>query len=157
MPVHASASSSDPFRGSTAPGFRPIEPAEVAVWSLLIPAVLACDVMASPTGLEPATHSLGNCCSILLSYGDDVGQGTLTLRNSPAALCLLWLELRWAGEVSNSVPDRRGLNVSPDRTTVDLPEKRLDHRERPQRRTVVALTRLMLTEQHLNRRHVEEA
>ena len=26
--------------------------------------------MASPAGLEPATHSLGNCCSILLSYGD---------------------------------------------------------------------------------------
>ena len=26
--------------------------------------------MASPTGLEPVTHSLGNCCSILLSYGD---------------------------------------------------------------------------------------
>jgi hypothetical protein len=40
---------------------------------------------------------------------------------------LLWLELRWAGEVSNSVPDRGGLNVSPDRATVDLSEKRLDH------------------------------
>src|SRR5271167_3606533 len=26
--------------------------------------------MASPTGLEPATHSLGNYCSIRLSYGD---------------------------------------------------------------------------------------
>ena len=26
--------------------------------------------MASPAGLEPATHSLGNCCSIRLSYGD---------------------------------------------------------------------------------------
>src|SRR5437667_8947445 len=29
--------------------------------------------MASPAGLEPATHSLGNCCSILLSYGDIIG------------------------------------------------------------------------------------
>jgi hypothetical protein len=26
--------------------------------------------MASPRGLEPPTHSLGNCCSIQLSYGD---------------------------------------------------------------------------------------
>jgi hypothetical protein len=40
---------------------------------------------------------------------------------------------------------------------MDLSEKRLDHRERPQRGTVVALTRLMLTEQHPNRRHVKEA
>ena len=28
------------------------------------------ELVASPAGLEPATHSLGNCCSILLSYGD---------------------------------------------------------------------------------------
>ena len=26
--------------------------------------------MASPRGLEPPAHSLGNCCSILMSYGD---------------------------------------------------------------------------------------
>jgi hypothetical protein len=26
--------------------------------------------LASPAGLEPATYSLGNCCSIRLSYGD---------------------------------------------------------------------------------------
>jgi hypothetical protein len=115
--------------------------------------------MASPTGLEPATHSLGNCCSIRLSYGDDVGHDTLPGCTSPAALCSLCLELRWAGKdtISGNVPDRLSLNVSADCTTMDLPEKRLDHRERPQRRTVVALTRLMLTKQHPNRRHVEEA
>ena len=28
--------------------------------------------MASPRGLEPPAHSLGNCCSILMSYGDTV-------------------------------------------------------------------------------------
>jgi hypothetical protein len=71
----------------------------------------------------------------------------------------LWLELRWAEKdtILDNVPDRFGLNASADCTTMDLPEKRLDHRERPQRRTVVSLTRLMLTEQHPNRRHVEEA
>ncbi len=26
--------------------------------------------MAFPRGLEPPTHSLGNCCSILMSYGN---------------------------------------------------------------------------------------
>ncbi len=26
--------------------------------------------MASAAGLEPTTHSLGNCCSILMSYAD---------------------------------------------------------------------------------------
>ena len=31
-------------------------------------------VLASPAGLEPATHSLGNCCSIRLSYGDRKGR-----------------------------------------------------------------------------------
>jgi hypothetical protein len=115
--------------------------------------------MASPTGLEPATHSLGNCCSILLSYGDDVRQDTLPVCTSPAALSSLRFELQWAGKetISDNVPDRLGLNVSADCTTMDLPEKRLDHRERPQRRTVVALTRLMLSEQHPDRRHVEEA
>src|ERR1700756_3015426 len=35
------------------------------------------EFVASPAGLEPATHSLGNCCSILLSYGDCVGLGEL--------------------------------------------------------------------------------
>src|SRR6516225_8186815 len=35
------------------------------------------EILASPAGLEPATHSLGNCCSILLSYGDCVGFGEL--------------------------------------------------------------------------------
>jgi hypothetical protein len=32
--------------------------------------IQAFEFMASPAGLEPATHSLGNCCSIRLSYGD---------------------------------------------------------------------------------------
>lgn len=27
--------------------------------------------MASAAGLEPTTHSLGNCCSILMSYADE--------------------------------------------------------------------------------------
>ena len=26
--------------------------------------------MVSAAGLEPTTHSLGNCCSILMSYAD---------------------------------------------------------------------------------------
>ena len=91
--------------------------------------------------------------------GRDGRQDTLPVCVSPAALCSLWLELRWAEKdtTSDKVPDHLGLNVSADCTTMDLPEKRLDHRERPQRRTVVALTRLMLTEQHPYRRHVEEA
>ena len=27
--------------------------------------------MVSAAGLEPTTHSLGNCCSILMSYADN--------------------------------------------------------------------------------------
>ena len=66
---------------------------------------------------------------------------------------------RWAEKdtISDSVPDRLGLNVFADCAAMDLSEKRLDHREPPQRRTVVALTGLMLIEQHPNRRHIEEA
>ena len=44
------------------------------------------DLMASPRGLEPPTHSLGNCCSILLSYGDDDGEDTPAARSSPVRL-----------------------------------------------------------------------
>src|SRR6201997_5935861 len=44
---------------------------------LSISPVRTFEIMASPAGLEPATHSLGNCCSILLSYGDWVGFGDL--------------------------------------------------------------------------------
>ena len=28
--------------------------------------------MVSAAGLEPTTHSLGNCCSILMSYADNL-------------------------------------------------------------------------------------
>ena len=59
--------------------------------------------------------------------------------------------------ISDNIPDRLGLNVFAGGTAMDLPEERLDHRERPQRCTVVALTGLMLIEQHPNRRHIEEA
>jgi hypothetical protein len=44
--------------------------------------IFAC--MASPAGLEPATHSLGNCCSILLSYGDCGTEDTPAARVAPA-------------------------------------------------------------------------
>ena len=111
--------------------------------------------MASPTGLEPATHSLGNCCSILLSYGDATADRILfggAFRQQRNARC------RWAEKdtISDDASDRLGLNVSADGTAMDLPEERLDHRQRPQRRTVVALTGLVLIEQHPNRRHIEE-
>ena len=39
---------------------------------------------------------------------------------------------------------------------MNLPKKRLDHQERPQHGTVVALTRLMLIDQHPDRRGVEQ-
>jgi hypothetical protein len=112
--------------------------------------------LASPGRLERPTHSLGNCRSILLSYGDATADRILfrcALRQQRYARC------RWAEKdtISDSVPDRLGLNVFADCAAMDLSEKRLDHRERPQCRTVVALTGLVLIEQHPNRRHIEEA
>jgi hypothetical protein len=44
----------------------------------------AIDMMASPTGLEPATFSLGNCCSIRLSYGDAGHDDTAACPPAPA-------------------------------------------------------------------------
>ena len=41
------------------------------------------DFLASPTGLEPATHSLGNCCSIRLSYGDCAREDIPAARFAP--------------------------------------------------------------------------
>jgi hypothetical protein len=43
------------------------------------------ETLASPAGLEPATHSLGNCCSILLSYGDSASFQYLSVNT------LIWM------------------------------------------------------------------
>ena len=44
--------------------------------------------MASAAGLEPTTHSLGNCCSILMSYADTViFDYTLNQKNA-SSFCL---------------------------------------------------------------------
>jgi hypothetical protein len=44
-------------------------PLEVTI-TMVIKSAKSLIRLASPAGLEPAAHSLGNCCSILLSYGD---------------------------------------------------------------------------------------
>ena len=44
--------------------------------------------MASAAGLEPTTHSLGNCCSILMSYADVIiFDYTLNLKKA-SSFCL---------------------------------------------------------------------
>ncbi len=68
--------------------------------------------MASPAGLEPATHSLGNCCSILLSYGDSSRKDTLPVRPAPADVC-----------GSGNAADGLGIRVSANAAAVHLTQK----------------------------------
>ena len=68
--------------------------------------------MASPAGLEPATHSLGNCCSILLSYGDSSRNDTLPARPSPADGC-----------GSGSAADGLGIRVRVNAAAMHLTQK----------------------------------
>jgi len=58
---------------------------------------------------------------------------------------------------SGSAGEGIGTNVVTGSTAMNLTQKRLEHRERPQGRAVVALAGLVLIEQRLNRRHVEQA
>jgi hypothetical protein len=124
---------------------------------------LPCSIAGGSIGVPDRTRTCDPQFRKLLLYPTELRgrRQTAYSYGGPFASSVTWLwpELRWAGEHtrSNSVPDCRGLNVSADCTTMDLAEKRLDHRERPQRRTVVALTRLMLLEERPNRRHIEQA
>ena len=52
------------------------QPSRVRAPKLLLPnkktTIKVIFLLASAAGLEPTTHSLGNCCSILMSYADIV-------------------------------------------------------------------------------------
>ena len=51
--------------------------------------------MASAAGLEPTTHSLGNCCSIQMSYADAYCSYNLSLIFFQAAFIFFYVLLMW--------------------------------------------------------------
>ena len=68
------------------------------------------------------THSLGNCCSILLSYGDRVREDTLLVCSSPAHDKVMSLMATAEKRVtSDSVRNHLGLNIFVNDTAIDLP------------------------------------
>ena len=53
--------------------------------------------------------------------------------------------------------DHLGICACARGISMDLAKKRFDHREGPQRRAMVALARLMLIQEHPDRRHIKHA
>jgi hypothetical protein len=103
--------------------------------------------MASPAGLEPATHSLGNCCSILLSYGD----------REEKIPCRRGLHQRALSDASGDTLGGLGCGLGLYTAAMHLPQKRLHRLKRPKDGAVVALARLVLVQQACDRIDVEQA